>query len=80
MSLTLGGCNCQSAISHLQRRMGDDLHADESARLQCDTALRRKEQVCGYEGYLRFRKGSNYLKGILYFGRSPLYLGGGFGG
>jgi len=29
----------------------------------------------GAKGTLRFRKGSDYLRGILYSGRSPLYLG-----
>ena len=81
MNWTLGACDRRSPISQYRisgERMGDDLHEDESARLRCDTTLRRKEQVSGCEGHLRFRKGSDYLRGILYFGRSPLYLGGGF--
>ena len=45
-----------------------------------DVSFWRKERVSGCEGHLRFRKGSDFLRGILYFGRSPLYLGGGFGG
>ena len=31
----------------------------------------------GAKGILRFRKGSDYLRGILYSRRSPLYLGDG---
>ena len=48
----------------------------------CDAKrlLRREEQVSGCEGHLRFRKGSDYLGEILYFERSPSYLGGVFGG